>query len=523
MTFTINKNNSYNQYQHTNNNSKNLYIIYFILLLLVKTVGAQKTQFFFPNGNVSSEGVLKDGKPDGYWKTYFENGTLKSEGNRSNFSLDSTWKFYFSTGQLNKIINYKKNNKNGFFFLYSKEGFLLEKVNYLEDNRNGEALIFKAFVLIDSTFLKEKNNYKNNVLNDFCYSYDSIGNIITIKKYNLGMLLSKEKINRYDKNNQRHGKWKTFYANGKIEWEADYLHGKLNGKEKKYNKKGGIETIENYTNGIISENKTPVFFTLNKQLNDDGTIEEGVVVDNKKEGTFRTYDKKGKLVVCNNYKNNIRLSSGLVDSLNFKIGEWIYFYEDGSIKAKGIYNKDIQEGLWEYFFSNSVLQQKGRFINGKPDGEWIWWHSNAVIHRKETFKNGKEEGEIIEQDSVGKIITKGYYVNGRKEGGWYYYVNDHKEEGYFVDDLKDGEWKTTYSNGFLSFEGSFINGIPIDQHIYYFNNGKVKEIGKYSNGQKDGEWKKYNLIGEVVLSIVYKNGEEFKIDGIKVKKKKNKS
>ena len=36
-------------------------------------------------------------------------------------------------------------------------------------------------------------------------------------------LLSKEKINRYDKNNQRHGKWKTFYANGKIEWEADYL------------------------------------------------------------------------------------------------------------------------------------------------------------------------------------------------------------------------------------------------------------------------------------------------------------
>ena len=261
MTFTINKNNSYNQYQHTNNNSKNLYIIYFILLLLVKTVGAQKTQFFFPNGNVSSEGMLKDGQPDGYWKTYFENGTLKSEGNRSNFSLDSTWKFYFSTGQLNKIINYKKNNKNGFFFLYSKEGFLLEKVNYLEDNRNGEALIFKAFVLIDSTFLKEKNNYKNNVLNDFCYSYDSIGNIITIKKYNLGMLLSKEKINRYDKNNQRHGKWKTFYANGKIEWEADYLHGKLNGKEKKYNKKGGIETIENYTDSL-----SKLGFKFNKKI-----------------------------------------------------------------------------------------------------------------------------------------------------------------------------------------------------------------------------------------------------------------
>ena len=38
--------------------------------------------------------------------------------------------------------------------------------------------------------------------------------------------------------------------------------------------------------------------------------------------------------------------------------------------------------------------------------------------------------------------------------------------------------------------------------------------------KKNGEWKKYNFEGEVILTIVYKNGQEFKIDGIKVKRKK---
>ena len=68
--------------------------------MLVEKNLAQQTQFFFENGIVSSEGILKDGKPDGYWKTYYENGTIKSEGNRVNFALDSTWMFYFQDGLL---------------------------------------------------------------------------------------------------------------------------------------------------------------------------------------------------------------------------------------------------------------------------------------------------------------------------------------------------------------------------------------------------------------------------------------
>ena len=41
-------------------------------------------QFFYPNTNtVSSEGIMKDGKPDGYWTTYHVTGIKKSEGKRT--------------------------------------------------------------------------------------------------------------------------------------------------------------------------------------------------------------------------------------------------------------------------------------------------------------------------------------------------------------------------------------------------------------------------------------------------------
>ena len=97
---------------------------------------------------------------------------------------------------------------------------------------------------------------------------------------------------------------------------------------------------------------------------------------------------------------------------------------------------------------------------------------NLYIEKKH-LKKGKEEGEIIEQDTTGKIITKGSYING-KEGSWYYYVNDHKEEGSFVDDLQMSDKSLTVTDKFL-FEGSFINGIPIDKHTYYYKNGKIRE------------------------------------------------
>jgi len=62
--------------------------------------------FKYPNGTVSSEGLIKNGKPEGFWKSYYVTGVKKSEGRRTNFLLDSIWIFYDQAGDTTEKINY---------------------------------------------------------------------------------------------------------------------------------------------------------------------------------------------------------------------------------------------------------------------------------------------------------------------------------------------------------------------------------------------------------------------------------
>ena len=64
------------------------------------------TKFTYPNGKISSEGMMVNGKPDGYWKTYYVTGVKKSEGNRKNFLLDSIWLFYNELSDTTEKISY---------------------------------------------------------------------------------------------------------------------------------------------------------------------------------------------------------------------------------------------------------------------------------------------------------------------------------------------------------------------------------------------------------------------------------
>jgi antitoxin component YwqK of YwqJK toxin-antitoxin module len=101
-----------------------------------------KNVFKYPNGNIASEGTMRDGKPDGYWKTYYENNILKSEGNRKDFDLDSTWKFYDEKGKLTLEINYKKGKKSGLRKSYRENEYVTE--NFVDDlNRDLQLIIIQ--------------------------------------------------------------------------------------------------------------------------------------------------------------------------------------------------------------------------------------------------------------------------------------------------------------------------------------------------------------------------------------------
>ena len=86
---------------------KKLILIFFTILINTCTVAQEinpngYNKFTYPDGSVSSEGYMKNGKPVAYWKTYYPDGKLKTEGNRKNEKLDSVWRFYGIKGNLTK-------------------------------------------------------------------------------------------------------------------------------------------------------------------------------------------------------------------------------------------------------------------------------------------------------------------------------------------------------------------------------------------------------------------------------------
>ncbi|MFT5244115.1 MAG: antitoxin component YwqK of YwqJK toxin-antitoxin module, partial [Psychroserpens sp.] len=321
-------------------------------------------EIFYSNGNMSSEGNLENGKPNGYWNTYFESGGLKTEGNRVDFKLDSTWKFYSESNYLRQTINYRDGLKNGMTIYYDSLNIIQKKEIFKSNLLNGMVTTFYNFGQ-----LKSSTPYLYDKKEGFAYEYDSLGLIITIDEYTNGFLRNHEEINRYDSQGNKNGEWKEFYESGKIKWEGKFAHGDLNGVVKEYTPSGGLKTMEKYEQGELNEeSEEVVFFELEKKVRPDGSMLIGGYNNDMKQGVFREYDSTGTLLISFEYKDDVRMAEGSLDTNGSKHGLWKYYYISGELMSQGEFEHGYRNNEWIYFYKNKDIQQKGKYINGVPNG-----------------------------------------------------------------------------------------------------------------------------------------------------------
>jgi len=106
---------------------KKIFLISVLLVAIIK-ITAQTGEFpedgyqvyKYPNGTVSSEGMIKNGKPEGYWRSYYVTGVIRSEGRYTNFMLDSIWVFFDQAADTTEKINFLFGKKNGYYYKYRK-------------------------------------------------------------------------------------------------------------------------------------------------------------------------------------------------------------------------------------------------------------------------------------------------------------------------------------------------------------------------------------------------------------------
>ncbi|MBK7625945.1 MAG: toxin-antitoxin system YwqK family antitoxin [Bacteroidales bacterium] len=503
-------------------------VIFICLLCFVSIASGQESNivkdgyqiFKYPNGTISSEGLIKNGKPEGFWKSYYVTGIKKSEGKRTNFLLDSIWIFYDQAGDTSKKINYLYGKKNGYYYEYKKDPsrgtYIYSKELFAGDKKEGTAYIYFPDGKIQQTIAW--NGGKKEGLSK---EYDKDGNLITLLEYNNDFLVSRERINRIDSKGLKQGEWKEFYPNGRIKTEKTYVDDNLHGYYKEYDNRGILVLTMLYENGAIVKSQVedePDIETVNKYDQDGKLIFSGPYRNNVPVGIHREFGKDGKVINALIYNDNgVKISEGIVDEAGNHNGKWKDFYPDGKIQAEGQYTDNRRSGQWKFYNAAQKVEQTGGYNNGRPDGLWKWYYENGALLREEEYFQGQRDGMCTEYSPSGEVIAEGQYSDGEKNGEWKLKNGDFTEEGKYIIGLKDGIWKAYYTNGNPKSKGNYVQGNPDGEHTHYYEDGKIKEQQYYRMGLRQKTWKKFDEEGNPVLVITYKDDVEISINGVRIK------
>lgn len=483
-------------------------------------------KFTYPNGKISSEGHMVNGKPDGFWKTYYVTGIVKSEGTRKNFLLDSVWIFYNELSDTLEKISYVLGKRNGYYYQYSsveeknqpRRNIVISKELFVNDKREG-----LSYYYYPNGKLREVINYRNNKKHGIGKEFNNDSVIITLYEYFNDYMIDKQNINRIVKS-RKEGVWKEFYNDGSVKSEKNFNENQLTGHLKEFDPKGNVTLSELYDNGKLIKSGKEDTLDIEERITKDANgkiIKRSYFRKNVPTGIQREYDGDGNVINAYVYnEKGIIVSQGIVRDDGTREGKWNYFYEDGQVKSVGNYINNRQEGEWNFFFQGGKTEQTGKFSKGMLNGEWKWFYHNGKIIRVENFSDGKREGKYLELNISGDTVVLGNYLNGEKDSLWITKFGEVKEIGNYKKDLKEGIWKTYFLDGVLYYIGNYFEGNADGRHVYYYETGKIREEQYYANGFKEKAWKKYNPDGTILLTINYENDMETRINGIKIEKKK---
>jgi antitoxin component YwqK of YwqJK toxin-antitoxin module len=502
--------------------------ILIVFILISEIVSAQENEaikdgyqvFKYPNGTVSSEGLFKNGKPEGFWKSYYVTGVKKSEGKRTSFLLDSIWVFYDQAGDTTEKINYLLGKRNGWYYKYKKEPskgvYVFSKELFAGDRKEGTGYLYFPDGKVQQTM-----SYSEGKKQGLSKEYDKEGNLITLLEYNNDFLISRERINRLDNKGLKQGDWKEFYPNGRIKTEKTYVDDQLHGYYKEYDSRGIPVLTMLYENGAIVKSKVEDetdIEIVNKYDQDGKMIYSGPYRNKIPVGIHREYGKDGKVSNAFRYNDTgLLLSEGVVDEAGNSNGKWKDLFPDGKVQAEGQYTDNRRSGQWKFYNLQGKVEQTGSYNNGRPDGLWKWYYENGALLREEEYFQGQRDGIYTEYSPNGEIIAQGQYSDGERNGEWKFKSGDFTEDGKYITGLKDGVWKAYYTNGKLKFKGNYVQGNPDGQQSIFYEDGKIKEEQYYQMGIREKIWKKFDEEGTPVLVISYKNDVEVSINGVRIK------
>lgn len=249
---------------------------------------------------------------------------------------------------------------------------IAEQYEQVNSIKNGS---FKSYY--NDGKLKSEGTFLNGLYNGAWTYYYSNGNVQAKGSFISGDGTDISETSGLPRNG-RDGFWIFKHDNGKINQEANYIKGKLNGSFKEYNVSGIMISETSFINGIA-------------------------------DGDEKLYYDSGKLKASRTYKQ------GKLD------GATKTFYENGNLEGSTTLIKGNENGLHKEYFENGKIKLEFMMKNNKQHGSFKSYYESGMTKHKATIDTTSLAdynyiGEYYEYNEDGSIKTKIMaYKDGRTE------------------------------------------------------------------------------------------------------------
>jgi len=277
----------------------------------------------FPNGKNRIKYSYLNGKAHGKFIWYHINGVISSEGSYFNNEENGYWLWNNDKGVKVSEGNYYHGDKIGIWYEYTDEGKIKSKKNYENGYLHGDYLTFNE----DGSNLF-KAEYSYGEINGSAYYYGEKGDLQLVRYYDYGELIGYSYLNELNELvpiiDIKEGTVaiKTYFSNGKLARELNFLNGEFDRFYKKYYNNGNLASIDEYIAGI-------------------------------RVGESIQYFENGNIKQKRNYVNG---------SLH---GTHVEYYKDGQLKEELNFLNDELSGMCFYYDPDGSLIKKILYYNGR--------------------------------------------------------------------------------------------------------------------------------------------------------------
>ncbi len=231
----------------------------------------------------------------------------------------------------------------------------------------------------------------------------------TITSSTLATTLNSSDTSKTDALGKKQGLWKEI-ING-VDWYGNYLNNQKNGAWVNYHP-GTTPPVVSQLESYVEGEKNGISLETDRV---------GYII--KQE--YYANDTLNGIVSVYTNGNQLRSETTYVDGKLNGIKR-LYNQENLKVQEEGMWVNNLREGLTKWYFNEGTVSIQYTYKKGILEGEMKTFFRNGNIDSKGTYKNNELEGEYVEFYEDGKPKTVGSYSKGKKTGTWKVYDENGK-------------------------------------------------------------------------------------------------